>query len=277
MKKISIIIVLYNSDSVIEECLNSISKFEDPNVVEVILVDNNSDSNFNQEILKKNLISIKYLKSKYNGGFGYGNNLGVSIAKGEILFFLNPDTILTESISNQTIKNLNKNNVIVGYSLIDLDGKMNNTIGLFPQHYILSSIIPFFFKKFNSIINFNFFNKMVWPWGAAFSIKKETFLKHGKFDEKIFLCNEEPDLLIRIRDRKIIILKNKIIHLEGHTTINSSFRISEYLRSSEYYFKKHKFSWKIFKISLILKSYIKAYLFSNKNSLKILKTLKNDF
>ena len=277
MKKISIIIVLYNSENVIEDCLNSISKFEDPSEIEVILVDNNPDSNFNQEILKKYLINIKYLKSKFNGGFGYGNNLGVNISEGEILFFLNPDTILTEPISCQTIRYLNKDNVIIGYNLIDLDGKMNNTIGLFPQHYIFSSIIPFLFKKLNPIIDFKFFNKMIWPWGAAFSLKKETFLKFGGFDEKIFLCNEESDLLMRIKDRKIIILKNKIIHTEGHTTVSSEFRLKEYLKSSKYYFEKYKFSWKIFKISLILKSYIKAYFFSNMNSIKIINILKNDF
>lgn len=277
MRKISIIIVLYDSEFVIENCLNSISKFEDPNTIEIILVDNKSNSNFNEEILKKYSIRIKYVKSELNGGFGYGNNLGVNNSSGDILLFLNPDTILTESISKHTIKILNNNNIIVGYTLIDSNGSINNSIGLFPQYYVFSSIIPFLYKKFNSIINLNFFNKMIWPWGAAFAIKKDTFLKFGKFDEKIFLCNEEPDLLMRIKDRKVVILKNKIIHLEGHTTLNSNYRINEYLKSSRYYFKKYKFSWILFKISLMFKSYIKAYLFSNMNSLKILKILKNDF
>ena len=50
--KISFIIVVYNSEIVLFDCLNSIEKLEIHDNIEVILVDNHQQSRFNEDYLK---------------------------------------------------------------------------------------------------------------------------------------------------------------------------------------------------------------------------------
>lgn len=248
--EISIIIVLYNSEKVIMECLQSITQHIDidPNEIEIILVDNYPDTTFENIITpfqEESIINIKYIKNPKNGGFGQGNNLGVNYAIGKILFFLNPDTILTKGFSfKKIVKTTNLNpKIILGFRLIDLEGKENNSYSNFPEYSCLSFFYNLIRKKAFLLPNFvKFLNKAIWPWGAAFVIHRETFLEIGRFDEDIFLCNEEPDLMKRLPDRKIVLLNMNIVHLEGHTTISNDFRYKAYLDSAVYYIKKHKFN-----------------------------------
>ena len=248
--KISFIIVIYNSESVIFDCLNSIDKYEDTKNIEVILVDNHQDSKFNKNDLKKYNFDISYIKSPKNGGFGYGNNVGVEKSNNEIVFFLNPDTILTKAISDETIRVFKKNkekNLILGYNLIDINHNRNNTIGYFPQTNLFNTLLLNLVSRLGFFfINNTYLNHHIWPWGAAFSIEKEVFLNSGSFDEKIFLCTEEADLLMRVENRKVKILDLSIIHLEGHTTSSSIERHIEYFNSVFYYLKKYDFSKKTF-------------------------------
>jgi len=268
--KISFIIVIYNSESVIFDCLNSIDKYEDTKNIEVILVDNHQDSKFNKNDLKKYNFDIYYIKSPKNGGFGYGNNVGVEKSNNEIVFFLNPDTILTKNISNETIrvfKNNKEKNIILGYKLIDINHNRNNTIGYFPQTNLFNTLLLNLVSRFGfSIINNTYLNHYIWPWGAAFSIKKEVFLSSGRFDENIFLCNEEADLLMRVENRKVKILDLPIIHLEGHTTSSSVERHVEYFNSVFYYLEKYNFS---------NKDFIKTF-YRNYDLKKLLNLIDND-
>ena len=99
-KELSIIIVTYNSQTVIKDCLQSIQKFNDiGNELEIIIVDNSPKFEIEDFVKRLNLnLDIKMIHNPQNGGFGQGNNIGAKKAKGEIFFFLNPDTILIEPI-----------------------------------------------------------------------------------------------------------------------------------------------------------------------------------
>lgn len=287
MVKISIIIVAYNSYDVIIDCISSIEKYNDlkKTELEIIIVDNFQKSILNEKLLSlQNLIRIPiiYIKNSKNGGFGQGNNLGIKKSNGDILFFLNPDTILTENIFNSIIENINRNNnTIIGFTLIDLKHKLNNSYSIFPEMYLFAllffGIKKYFFYLPNKI---NALNRMIWPWGAAFAIKKDVINTAGCFDENIFLFNEEPDLLRRIKKRNVLILKSKIIHLEGHGKTNSIDRHIEYLKSTHYYFKINKFNYKLFLRYLSLTTYLKKILkinhLENTNILSAIKIAKSE-
>src|SRR3989344_503775 len=88
--KISIIIVNYHVKRELFDCIASIFTSGAKVPFEIIVVDN-EEVRVIEKDLKKQFPRIKYIKSPGNIGFGGGNNLGVSIAKGEYLFFLNPD------------------------------------------------------------------------------------------------------------------------------------------------------------------------------------------
>lgn len=86
---VSIIIVTYNNESVIRECLACLSAQLYQNY-EVILVDNNShDGTLN---IVEEFSCVQVIPSKHNLGFTGGNILGLASAKGEYILLLNPDT-----------------------------------------------------------------------------------------------------------------------------------------------------------------------------------------
>ncbi len=89
---VSVVIVTYNSQDVIEDCLHSLyaSKYHN---MEVIVVDNDSSDN-TVEIIKRKFPGIKVIEAGENLGFAGGNNLGFRHASGQIIFMLNPDTVI---------------------------------------------------------------------------------------------------------------------------------------------------------------------------------------
>ena len=98
---VSIIVVNYNTEKLILNCLDSIYEKTEGLDFEIIVVDNNSPNK--PQVLKVDS-RIEYIQSETNLGFGKANNLGAQYAKGKYLFCLNPDTILI----NNAVKELYK-------------------------------------------------------------------------------------------------------------------------------------------------------------------------
>jgi GT2 family glycosyltransferase len=93
---VSIITINYNTTSLTVDLLESIGYLTYPNV-EVIVVDNASKVS-PVEALQKAYPDVQLIMSPKNLGFAGGNNLGIKAAKGELLFFVNNDTVLTPTI-----------------------------------------------------------------------------------------------------------------------------------------------------------------------------------
>ena len=89
---VSIIIVNFNTRQMTSECIDSIIEKTQGLEFEIILVDNASTDG-SKEFFEKDE-RITYIYSEKNGGFGYGNNLGMKVAKGKYFFLLNSDTLL---------------------------------------------------------------------------------------------------------------------------------------------------------------------------------------
>src|SRR5690554_3511539 len=92
----SIITVNFNQPLITIEFLNSIKNYCKNDNIELILVDNGSDEDYELNF-KETFPEIKYIYSKKNLGFAGGNNLGIQIAKGDFLLFLNNDTEISEN------------------------------------------------------------------------------------------------------------------------------------------------------------------------------------
>src|SRR5258708_9328872 len=88
----SIIIVHYQVKKELFDCIGSITKAKSKIPYEIIDVDNDEVKTIRKDLLKK-FPSVVYVPNE-NKGFGQGNNTGAKNAKGDYLFFLNPDTIV---------------------------------------------------------------------------------------------------------------------------------------------------------------------------------------
>jgi len=239
MKTLSIIIVTYCSDDFISDCLSSIYSYNDlgDEEIEVIIVDNSpSASNLMKQIVGK-FPNVRLISNPKNGGFGQGNNVGAVAASGKILLFLNPDTKFIEPVFCEVIKHFGNGNVrAVGCQLVDGEGHKTNTYGYFPEKWslLVSIIDKCVFKPLGYIPKFS-----IYPWGANFFVRRKDFYAAGKFDEGLFLFHEESDLCQRLSPKETHIIKQKIIHYGGHTSIENSKRFEVWLKSLVFYHEKY--------------------------------------
>lgn len=95
--KISVIVPVYNMESYLKQCLDSILRqsLED---IEIICIDDGSNDNTPQ-ILGEYQWKEKRIKviSQKNSGVAYARNQGIKIATGEFLYFIDPDDWLPDN------------------------------------------------------------------------------------------------------------------------------------------------------------------------------------
>jgi len=251
---VSIIIVNYQAHKELFECLTSIYEIKSHTPFEVIVVDNDEKKSI-VSYLKEKFSRVIYIPNK-NKGFGQGSNLGAKKARGDYIFFLNPDTKLYEDSLDVLISFLKKNGTvgIVAPLLVDKDGKpfpLQGSADLTPFHAIFAlSFINKFFpqnkiskKYFLSTWDKTTNQKVSVVPGTAFVISKKLFFDVGGFDEIFFLYFEESDLCKKVKEKKFelyILPRAKVYHGWGKSTQKSSQNISRIFSESKfYYFKKH--------------------------------------
>lgn len=88
---ISVVIVSYNTCEMTLACVASVLGHRGELTVEVVVVDNQS-SDGSAAALREAFPEITVIDSPTNGGFAYGNNIGIEQAHGRYVLLLNPDT-----------------------------------------------------------------------------------------------------------------------------------------------------------------------------------------
>ena len=97
--KIAIILLNYNNYEDTFACVESLQRVRYPNV-DIIIVDNKSTNDSLEKLYELKSENIKIVDSGKNGGFAFGNNMGMKIAREEnsdYVLLLNNDTIVTEN------------------------------------------------------------------------------------------------------------------------------------------------------------------------------------
>ena len=113
MKKLSIIVPVYNQQDLIIRALDSIPKRKD---IEVIIIDDGStDSTFKncyKWIRQNNWLDIRLLKLEQNEGLGNAKNIGYDEAKGEYIHQLDSDDYLITSEYEKVIEELDGSDMV---------------------------------------------------------------------------------------------------------------------------------------------------------------------
>lgn len=252
MLKISVIIVTYNNQAEINDCLNSI--FSKTSDAEIIIVDNNSKDD-TKRLIKIYGNKIKLVELKDNLGFGIACNLGAENSTGEYLVFLNPDTIILESdffIKLVNSLEQNKDYGLIGPRIVNHNKVIQNSVRNLPtvvgafKEYILGQkgAYDFYLPACQSLCEVE---SLV---GACIVIKKDVFEKLGGFDNKYFMYFEDLELCRSIRkiDLKVGYLPNlEIEHKIGASGFRSP--TSNFARTSA---KKYFGLFRYYLIEIIL-------------------------
>ena len=242
MKKISLIIVTYNSFYLIDECLDSIYKFNDiGDNLEVIVVDNASkdQEQLFYKVNNKYGSLVKLIDGKSNGGYGKGNNIGVSNSSGDILIIMNPDIRLTMPTFKRIIDVFSDSTVgMIGVNFIDGSCPFYNK----PEY--LSIYKELSLKR--TIKKGRYDSQTMYMSGSFLGFTRESYLGAGGFDENIFLYFEEPDMTNRIQaiGKKVIWCPEIYVNHLPHTSKFSSFTYNAMLNSLRYYSSTYNIDFK---------------------------------
>ncbi|ADG70800.1 glycosyltransferase family 2 protein [Brachyspira murdochii] len=98
MIKVSIIILVYNTKQYLEKCLNSVIN-QTLKEIEIICIDDKSTDNSIDIIKNFQKIDnrIILIENKKNMGMGYNRDVGIKIAKGEYIGFVDSDDYIDEN------------------------------------------------------------------------------------------------------------------------------------------------------------------------------------
>ena len=230
---LSIIIVTWNSENEIGECLNSIIENTKDLNYDILIVDNNSSDN-TAEVIKKiaeeKFHRIKVILNTDNKGFTKACNQGILSSSGEKVLFLNPDTRIEGGAVKVLLSKLSEseNTGAAAPQLLNEDGTIQKSCRTFPDYFDMFcefSLLTYIFP--NSILfsnwKMNYFShdeerKVEQPMAAALMVKRKVLKEIDNFDERFKMFFNDVDLCKKIYDKGYSIIfypDSKIIHEKG--------------------------------------------------------------
>ncbi|MDD4409348.1 MAG: glycosyltransferase family 2 protein [Candidatus Pacebacteria bacterium] len=187
---ISIITVNYNGKRWLKRFFDSFLNQTYDNF-ELIFVDNDSTDDSVDFIKEKYFDNrVKVIKSEKNLGFAGGNNLGISVARGDYLLLINNDTWVDEDFLEKIRLFYDKSSycvvspVVIPYYSEDrfIEKEKKYNIDFLGHPFISCDVKKFFYLS-----------------GACLFCKKDFYLRTGGLDNDFFMYFEETDWFWRLR------------------------------------------------------------------------------
>ena len=239
----SVIVVMFNSELTLGDCLNSI-----PSTSEVVLVDQAS-SDASVSIAGQIRPDARLIRAGANRGFGAGCNLGAANATGEVLIFLNPDASFgCDSVRILADAVLNKG-ALVGPRILDSAGndatrarywsRVRSDLAevFLPNRLVRLSDIPADHEVYR------FGGQVPYVQGSCIAISAEHFWRVGGFDERYFLYHEEESLARRLEMIGVHVILEPlavVTHIGGNSTSQfPEFSAHQYFRSKALFYRSY--------------------------------------
>lgn len=214
--KVFIVILNYNGQDFILQCLDSVERLNSKGLeIRTLVVDNASKDN-SVELIKTKHEEMEVLINEKNLGFAKGNNIGIKSAleKGaDYILILNPDTIVDKDLVVQLIKSVESDHgigvvgpkiyFVPGYEFHSARYKPNErgkviwyAGGLIDWKNILAShrgVDEVDGGQYDKTVETDFVS------GCGMLVKREVFEKIGLLDERYFLYWEDNDFCQRAK------------------------------------------------------------------------------
>jgi GT2 family glycosyltransferase len=220
---VSIIILNYNGERYLDNCLASVLKNDYKNF-EVVLVDNAST-----DLSIKNAMQtfgsdtrVKLVQSQKNLGFSGGNNLGFAHSKGDYLVFLNNDTVVDAQWLTHLVNALQTDESIglAQSTILMIDGKKIQTAGWLYSDYLVQKY-GLAENKTSSLRLQPIFEVSVAS-GASMITRRALINQIGLFDPTIPFFYDDTLLSFKVwlaNKRVVTVSDSKIRHIQGATGV----------------------------------------------------------
>jgi GT2 family glycosyltransferase len=208
---LSVVIVNYNTRDLLRDCLNSVFNSKVDFEYNVIVVDNCSPDD-SVQMVQREFPQVQLIASDVNGGYAYGNNLGLRQARGQHLLLLNADTILPPTALQDMMGFMEEHADagVAGPKLVLADGSLDLACRRsFPTLDVALYRLLGLSKRYPESPRFNRYNlgyldpdqmaEVDSVVGAFMWIRRQALDQAGLLDERFFMYAEDLDLCYRIK------------------------------------------------------------------------------
>jgi len=255
LKKISIIIVNFNSKNLLCDCITSIFNCSGYDNLEIIVVDNGSTDN-SLKLAKERFSMIKFIENRTNAGFAKANNIGINNSCGDYILLLNPDTVIKEDSILKMLEYFENNPDvgILGPKLLNSNGTIQLSCRSFPKFsnaiFNRYSPITLLFPKNRFSAKYLYSDwvhdqpkEVDWVSGACLLTKKGILAQTGLLDENFFMYCEDIDLCFRVKltGKKVLYFPQAVVmhHIRCKNNSTTLESIKNHHISMYKFFKKH--------------------------------------
>lgn len=234
--RVSIIIPHWNGIEILSDCLNSLKKTTYANL-EIIVVDNASTDG-SPDWVADNHPEVSLVRSNENNGYAGGCNRGAAVAEGELLLFLNNDTVhesdwiepLVEAIQTDDSLAAVQPKILNYYerNQFDYAGGAGGALDILCYPFVRGRV---FFSLEKDEGQYNNRAPIFWASGTAFLVRKSLFEESGGFDESFFAHQEEIDLQWRfhLMGYGIAAIPQSVVYHRNATTLPTTSPWKKYL------------------------------------------------
>ncbi|MCK5573683.1 MAG: glycosyltransferase family 2 protein [Bacteroidetes bacterium] len=207
---LSIVIVNMNTWHVLQKCLRSVYRQTPDLDFEVIVVDNAS-SDGSPDRIRKEFQQVRLIQSSDNIGFAAANNRGLSIASGDYILLLNPDTEIRDQAILKVVRFMDSHPDvgIGGCKLVFSDGTIQQSLRSFPSVWNLFAESTFLYRLFPKTTLFGSYymthfdylstRQVDWLCGAFLMMQRALPEDIGFLDEQFYMYSEEIDYCYRAK------------------------------------------------------------------------------
>lgn len=277
--RLSIITLNFRKPDLTKTCMASLwemykAQFE-KGEFELLVVDNLSGDEsvkvLSEEIKEKKYKNFTLLANDRNAGFGAGNNLGATRARGEYILLLNNDTQVKDDGLARMVEYLDghKNVAILGGQMRNFDGSLQASAGSFytPTKAILLLLMRG--QRYGLLDRSpTKISEVDWVKGALLMIRRDVFEKLKGFDEKIFMYTEDMELCYRAKKMGYNIYfypDVKVMHADQGSS-NRTFAVVNIYKNLLYFYKKHRPRREYYLIKFIMITKARALIMVGKLS-----------
>lgn len=201
MIDVSTIIVSYNTEGLLRECVEKLRSASRGLRVDITFVDNASKDQ-SVEVIRREFPDCPLIVNVHNVGFGRANNQALPSIKGRYVLLLNTDAFVAPDTLRKTVAYMDAHPEcgILGVRLEGRDGELQPCCRYFPTPwnvFLNRTGLNRLLKNVRMVDDMGWAHDTVrscdWVVGCYYLVRKEVIDQVGLFDPRYFLYCEEVD------------------------------------------------------------------------------------